>query len=226
MTTANRPTTAAALAAFTIGLALGGTAAAQTQPGQDHDAHHPGGAAAPAAPAAPAPAPAQPQRGGPGMAGGQGSPMPGMPGAQQGGMAGMMGGGDMGRMMETMHRRMAAQAALRPFQRIEGQLAFYRAELRITDAQQPQWNAFADAIRASAERLRQVYAQAAQAAGRPVAAPAQLERRIAALSVLTETTRAIAAAMGPLYASLSDEQKRTADELFAEHLQDMRRRGL
>ena len=99
-------------------------------------------------------------------------------------------------------------------------------ELRITDAQRQQWEAFADAIRAYAEKLRQVYAQAAQAAGQPAPAPAQLERRIAALSVLPETTRAVAAAMGPLYAALSDEQKRTADELLAEHLQDMRRHGL
>ena len=48
-----------------------------------------------------------------------------------------------------------------------------------------------------------------------------------ALSVLTETTRAVAAAMGPLYAALSDEQKRTADELLAEHLRGHgRRHGL
>ena len=33
-------------------------------------------------------------------------------------------------------------------------------------------------------------------------------------------------AAGPLYAALSDEQKRTADELLAEHLRDMQRRGL
>ena len=225
MTTTHRLTTGAAAAALAIGLALGGTAAAQQQQpaAQDHDAHHPGGTTAQAAP----PAQAQSQQGMPGATGGQGSPMPGMPGAQQGGMPGMMMGGDMGRMMEMMHRRMEAQAALRPLQRIEGQLAFYRAELRITDAQRPQWDAFADAIRAAAERLRQVYAQAAQAAaGQRAPAPAQLERRIAALSVLTETTRAVAAAMGPLYAALSDEQKRTADELLAEHLQDMRRGGL
>jgi hypothetical protein len=52
-----------------------------------------------------------------------------------------------------------------------------------------------------------------------------MERRIAALSLLSETIRAVAAAMGPLYAALPDEQERTADELLAEHSQDMRRRG-
>ncbi len=52
-----------------------------------------------------------------------------------------------------------------------------------------------------------------------------MERRIGALSLLAETIRAVAAAMGPLYAALPDEQERTADELLAERSQDMRRRG-
>ena len=64
-----------------------------------------------------------------------------------------------------------------------------------------------------------------QVAGQPATAPAQMERRIAALSLLSETIRAVATAMGPLYAALSDEQERTADELLAERSQDMRRRG-
>ncbi len=62
-------------------------------------------------------------------------------------------------------------------------------------------------------------------AGQPATAPAQMERRIAALSLLTEAIRAVAAAMGSLYAALPDEQERAADELLAEHSQDMRRRG-
>ena len=62
-------------------------------------------------------------------------------------------------------------------------------------------------------------------AGQPATAPAQLERRSAALSLLAGTIRAVAAAMGPLYAALSDEQERTADELLAERSQDMRRGG-
>jgi hypothetical protein len=36
----------------------------------------------------------------------------------------------------------------------------------------------------------------------------------------------MAAATSALYAALSDEQKRLADELMAEHLNDMRMRGL
>jgi hypothetical protein len=227
--------------------------AAAPQPGgdPDHAAHHPenaqGGGAAQAQ-ATPGPAPAAPQQpppprggGAPGAGGGgQAMPMapaPGGPeGGMPGGMPGMMGGGDMGQMMmQMMQRMMAARAggavagpgALRPFQRVEGQLAYFRTELRITDSQMPQWNAFADAMRAAGERLRQAYTEAMQAAQGPAAtAPQQLERQIALLAVQLETTRAAAAALAPLYAALSDEQKRIADELMAEHLRDMRRSGL
>ena len=125
-----------------------------------------------------------------------------------------------------MHQRMAAQGAMRPLQRVEGQLAYFRTELRITEAQAPQWNAFADTVRAAADRLRQAMAQDTSASGQALTAPALLERRIASLSLQLETTKAVVAAAGPLYAALSDEQKRTADELMAEHLRDMRRAGL
>ena len=35
---------------------------------------------------------------------------------------------------------------------IEGRIAFLKAELKITDAQLPQWNTFADALRSDAKR--------------------------------------------------------------------------
>ncbi len=47
----------------------------------------------------------------------------------------------------------------------------------------------------------------------------------AMLSLVSETIRAVAAAMRPLYAALPDEQEGAADELLAEHSQDMRRCG-
>lgn len=76
------------------------------------------------------------------------------------------------------------------------------------------------------ERLRRRRSAAVRTAAQPTTAPAQLERRIALLSAQIEATRTMVATAGPLYAALSDEQKRTADELLAEHLRDMQRRGL
>src|SRR5687768_16367085 len=138
----NRLASSTLAATLAISLALGNDAA-WAQSAQEHQTHQYDGAQAQATPD-PMPGPAH-QRGMPGMMGGQGMPMQGAPGAQQGGMTGMMG--DMGRMMDMMHRQMATQHAMRAFEHIEGKLAFYRTELGVTDAQQPQWNAFADAVR-------------------------------------------------------------------------------
>ncbi len=135
--------------------------------------------------------------------------------------AGMMGG-DMGRMMQQMMQSRMAAASMQPFRRIEGHLAFFRAELRITDGQISQWNAFADAVRAQSDRLRQAMQQAMGSSTGPGTAPEQMERRIALLSAHLEAIRAVSAAATPLYAALSEEQRRTADELMAEHLRGMR----
>jgi hypothetical protein len=123
-------------------------------------------------------------------------------------------------MMAAMHGRMAAMAMMRPFEHVEGHIAFYRAELGITDAQQAQWNTFADAIRAGAAKMREAIGKSL--AAQPGTAPEQFQRRIELLSVHLDVLRSVSAAGGPLYASLSPEQKRKADELLAEHFGSMR----
>ncbi|HWT10296.1 MAG TPA: Spy/CpxP family protein refolding chaperone, partial [Roseomonas sp.] len=148
--------------------------------------------------------------------GGMGPMMPMMQG-RMGGQGGPMGGG----MAGTGGMR---QGGMMPFRRIEGWLAFLRAELRITDAQAPQWNAHADAVRAQMQRLRDTMARMMQGADQPATAPQMVERRIALLSAELEAMRAVSGTLGALYAVLSDEQKRIADELMAEHLRGMGRR--
>lgn len=189
-----------ALLAAAATLALAAGASAQTS--QDHEAHHPGGTATEAPPPAAMPGMAAP-----------GAPM-------QGGMPGAMGG-DMPRMMEMMRQRMAARAVDHVFEHIDGQLAYVRAELHITDAQQPQWNAFAEAARSAMGKLHQAYVQAVQPGGRPLPAPEQIDRHIALVSAQLDAMRSVEGAAKPLYAVLSDEQKRTADEMTAEHLRPM-----
>jgi LTXXQ motif family protein len=115
-------------------------------------------------------------------------------------------------------------AAGRPFQHIEGQVAFYKTELKITDAQEPLWNAFAEALRGHATR-QQAMAKATEAKG-VVAVPEQMERRIAMLTALLDAMQSMQAAAKPLYAALTDEQKKLADELMAEHMIATRARGL
>jgi cytosine/adenosine deaminase-related metal-dependent hydrolase len=56
----------------------------------------------------------------------------------------------------------------------------------------------------------------------PGTTPQQMERRIALLSAHLEAMRAVSTAATPFYGALSEEQRRSADELMAEHLRGMR----
>jgi hypothetical protein len=135
-----------------------------------------------------------------------------IPGRAMGGMAtmsqGMMSGGMMG------------GAGMMGFggvmtDHVEGRIAFLKTELKITDAQSPSWNALADALRASAKRM----GEARQTMMRPNAAPSSvvetLDARERMLSAALESTRAIKTSFVALNAKLSDEQKKTANELMA-----------
>lgn len=86
----------------------------------------------------------------PGMMGQDGS-MPMMQGDSQGCMGRMMG--------------MAQHA--------EGRIAFLRTELKITDDQSAQWNAFADALRANARRMTEMHGMMGQ--GASPSAPERLD---------------------------------------------------
>src|ERR687893_402348 len=47
------------------------------------------------------------------------------------------------------------ERALKPTQEVEARLAYIRTALKITDAQQPQWNAFANVLRKHARDMDQ-----------------------------------------------------------------------
>ena len=130
---------------------------------------------------------------------------------------GMMGQGGMTMPMMGM---MMSQGGMMPMMgrtdHIEGRLAFLKTELKITDAQLPQWNVFADAVRASATQMGGMMQQAAamMQGGAPPALPERLDLQEKHMASLLETLRKMKAAVLPLYASLSDEQKRSADALI------------
>jgi hypothetical protein len=121
-------------------------------------------------------------------------------------------------MMHMMRERMAAETMDRAFRHIDGKLAYMHAELHITDAQQSQWNAFADAVRAAMPKLQQAYSKAMQPAAQPVPMPDQLDRQVAVLTAQLDAIRSVAAPAQALYAALSDEQKHAADEITEDHM--------
>ena len=129
----------------------------------------------------------------PGMMGRDGSSMSMMHSGSQGGMGSMMG--------------MMGMA-----QHVEGRIAFLRTELKITDGQLPQWNAFAEALRANARRMTEMHGMMGQ--GASPSAPERLERMEKMMAGMLEAVRSTKAALTPLYAVLSDEQKKTADTLL------------
>lgn len=110
---------------------------------------------------------------------------------------------------------------------VEGMLAFAKAELEITEAQEPQWNALAEAVRSSAERMKALRdearterearreADSTEAQERPRLDPTErLDRMEARAEMHLQTLKEVNAALKPLYASLSDEQKETVQELM------------
>lgn len=121
------------------------------------------------------------------------------------------------------------QGAFDRTDRVEGRIAFLKAELKITDAQNAQWETVAKAMRdqsAAMTKLRDEFRTARETARKnaearkdqPLTAPEALARReqmtqmhTKATAVRTEGQKQFASAFTTLYNGLSAEQKKTAD---------------
>jgi len=169
------------------------TAVASAQAPTAGDPHHPPQSATPA------PASAQPPTGQPGM--------------------GMMGDMPMMNMMAMMRMMEMMGLGMTAIDHIEGRIAFLRAELNITEAQASAWNAFADAMRTNAKKLAEVRASmmARLDAGQQQAPTMaeRLDQQERSLLARLEGTRALKSAVTNLYGTLSEDQKKTANELLA-----------
>jgi hypothetical protein len=128
------------------------------------------------------------------MRGGQG----GMMGQGQGGMMGGMMGGKGGMMTVPM---------------MEGRLAYLKADLEITPAQEQAWNAYADAVRARHTAMQSIHEDMAKAmeSGNVVD---RMDARIKALEARVDSLKALKPPTQALYAVLTDLQKKEADRLL------------
>ncbi|HWE20855.1 MAG TPA: Spy/CpxP family protein refolding chaperone [Hyphomicrobiaceae bacterium] len=126
----------------------------------------------------------------------------GGPGGRMGdGEWGMWGGGPWGRGPDGM------------LDRVEGRLAFIKAELKITEAQAPAWNQLAESIRAAA---RQHNERTKTAFGREEGAktlPERLEMHEQFVSARLDEIKQIKGSLANLYVVLSDAQKKEADDI-------------
>ena len=151
---------------------------------------------------------------------------------QQGPQHGMMMGMDPDdwRMMSMMMqmRGMMGQGPMMPMmgpgQHVEGQLAFFKTELKITPAQEQLWSAFAETVRANAQKMAGVMpccdgpqggiAQGGMMQNALLKLPERLEWQEKFLAARLDALRSMRGALTPLYAAFSDEQKQTADQLI------------
>jgi uncharacterized coiled-coil protein SlyX len=119
----------------------------------------------------------------------------------------------------------------RPTERIEARLAYVRTALKITDAQEPQWKAYADKMRQLAAEREKAFdewlarGRAAQGGGGQGQHPSSIERMEMRQKFHADAIRRlneVLAVQRPLYAALSAEQKQVADVVLSRRGPGMR----
>ena len=227
------PFRSAAIVAIVLAASTG-LAVAQTE--EDHAVHHEAQATTPSASAPQSGAQTQDQDEDQDQAGMMGGGMMG-PGTMGGGMKGpgvtgpgmMVGGGGtapMMRMMQGMTEMMqgmmqmmqatsqpVARPGMMPGAMMEGRLATLKTELGITDAQLPQWNAFADALRARMTAMQGMRAQMMRQ-DKTASWPERLAQHEQRLSAHLDAMKTMEGPVTALWDSLSAEQQRKAEELM------------
>jgi hypothetical protein len=160
------------------------------------------------------------------------STTPQMPGSQQTMTGGMAQGADMGGAMPMMgpngmmdpdgmmgsNGMMGRMMPIMGMTRhIDGWLAFLRTELKITDAQAVVWGDFADATHANVARMGDSHASMMHQDAASLDLPARLAAQEQMIAGRLMALRRMRESLEPLYAALSDAQKKMADELLGPH---------
>lgn len=125
---------------------------------------------------------------------------------------------------QTQHQRFhqGKQAFSLPSERVEARLAYIKTALKITDAQQTQWDNFAGVMRKQAKdadvRMQEHRAKmAANTERKRPNAIERLERQQAFMATASARIGERLSVQKPLYAALSPEQQQIADKVLAGH---------
>jgi hypothetical protein len=117
----------------------------------------------------------------------------------------------------------------KPSERVEARLAYQKTALKITPAQEAQWNAYADFSRRQAREMEQRFDQMRSkmqaerqargdgATGQPRQRPNAIERMERQQAFMAEASRHLSeriAVQKPLYAALSPDQQKVADQVL------------
>lgn len=126
---------------------------------------------------------------------------------------GMMGYGGMGPGMMGRYGMMGPGMMMGYGPTMEGQLAYVKAELGITDAQKEAWDAYVSAIKSRADTMQSMHSAMVKAM-QTGSALERMEARTNAMQSMVESMKAIKPATEALYKVLTDEQKKKADLLL------------
>lgn len=128
---------------------------------------------------------------------------------------GMMDGGMRGRGMmgQGMMRGKGMMRGSRMGAMTAGRLAYLKAELSITDAQEPVWKEYSDAAKERVS-IMQGMRQSMMKSMQSGTAIERMEARISGMEAMLDAMKAVKPAADKLYATLADEQKKIADDLI------------
>jgi len=95
---------------------------------------------------------------------------------------------------------------------VEDRIAYLHTQLKITSAQESQWNAFADVMRGNGETMGQLFQE--RKAPTNVSALDDMKQYATIAQAHADGMKRLLDAFEPLYNSLSPEQKKLADTTF------------
>jgi periplasmic protein CpxP/Spy len=108
---------------------------------------------------------------------------------------------------------MAASAPAGKHERnVEDRIAYLHSQLKITSAQETQWNAFADVMRGNAQTMGDLFQQRKAATNQ--SALDDMKQYAAISEAHADGMKKLVDAFEPLYSSFSPEQKTLADTTF------------
>lgn len=108
-----------------------------------------------------------------------------------------------------------AAAATHREQHVDQRITYLHSALKITPAQETQWNAFADVMRSNNQTMTQLFEQRKENAQRNALDDMKQYAQIS--QAHADGMQKLVAAFEPLYNSLSPEQKTLADNAFRGH---------
>ncbi|MDB5393853.1 MAG: hypothetical protein JWM91_1359 [Rhodospirillales bacterium] len=113
----------------------------------------------------------------------------------------------------TGTRPAVERAAQKPIDRAEARLEEMRARLKITPAQDPQWQEFVKAERDGAKEMSELIEKRNQSS-KAMNAVDDFKNYAAIAEAHEDSLKKVVPAFEKLYASLTDEQKKLADAMF------------